>query len=535
MKYKDILKIAMLRLKNKNSKRTIFIMAFGLVMLIPVLWLIFSFYFNFYGAIQDNQSVDMTFMIDSDFEQGIEIRGGELSNEFYENRKGNQIDYELYEDIKTNNTVEWFSFAISYYRDMAENTNISIGDNNFYAKDRIDCKFILGDKVMLDSMQNYIYASTGHNAIYGQGFSENKREVLVSELWLKEYGLTKEDAIGKVISLNINYEGFDFYNNFDVIFDDDTIFENIHKSAYDKNYQIEGFVGNISIFTNYTIVGVVAEEYYSINDFTANDSDFWFKKSALIDDNGNSVYPKLCIQEVYQNDKLTPVVVATYPSTDYATYSQQVTEQGCFFPFLQGNIHRNYRTNVNPYPIKSAFVQYESFREAKSVYKKLENILGENIGISQYGNATLNFYRLVLQDRQISIACGIMGLVGGITLITIVANYGSAVCFNARKRKDFLQMMYRMGITQKEKKRLVWTEIIGLYVLASVIAFVISLFIAIIIKLVVDRILKEFISVTIFKISLIYIIPAFLVLFLGVGLIVLLISLMSNKIIKEDN
>lgn len=534
MKYKDILKIAMLRLKNKNSKRTIFIMVFGLVMLIPVLWLIFSFYFNFYDNIHDNQSVDMMFRIDSDFGQSIDIRGGEKSTKFYEENRGIQLTFEQYEDIKTDDTVEWFSFVLNYYRESG-NSNIHIGDKILGAKDNIECKFVLGEKIIPDSIQNYIYSTTGHNAVYGQGFSENKREILVSEKWLKENGLSKEDVLNKEISLDINYVGFDFYNNFDVILDNDTIFENQHISAYDKNYKPADFVGNISVFKNYKIVGVVSEEYFSINDFTAIDSDFWFKDTAIIDDSGQSVYPKLSLQDVYKDGKLTSVIVATYPSTDWTTYSQEVTEQGCFFPFLQGNIHTRTRSMNRIYPIKSAFVQYDNFKEAKANFKKLENILGDYIFASQYGAITLNFYRLVSEEKNISIACGIMGVVGGITLITVIANYGAAVCFNARKRKDFLQMMYRMGITQKEKKMIVWTEIMSIFMIASAIAFIISLFIAIIIKLVVDSIIKQFIADTVFKISLIYIIPAFLVLFLLVGVIVVLISLMSNKIIKEDN
>lgn len=534
MRYKDILKLAMLRLKNKNSKRTIIIMAFGLIMLIPVLWLIFSFYFNFYNTIQESQSIDMAFMIDSEFEQEVDIRGGESSRKLYQDSIERELTFEQYEEIKTDNTVDWFSFQIGFYNSSLTNTHISIGEKEFDAKDRIDCKFLLSESVMLDSIQDYLYTSTGHDAIYGQGFSESKREVLVSELWLKENGLTKEDALGKEISLDMNYSGVDLYNNFNVVLDNDTIFENQHISSYDKNYQTQAFVGNISVFTKYKIVGVVCEEYYSLNDFTEIDSDFWFKKSALVDNNGNSVYPKLCVQDIHINEKLTPFIVATYPSTDYVAYSQEVTDQGCFFPFLQGNIHRNHRTTFNIYPVKSSFVQYDSFKEAKSISKKLENILGDYAGYGfEYGTTTLNFYRLVLQDRQISIACGVMGLVGGITLITVIANYGSAVCFNARKRKDFLQMMYRMGITQKEKQKLVWTETVGIYILASIIAFVVSLFIVIVIKLAVDSILKEFVASTVFKISLIYFIPAFLILFMGVGLIVMSISLVSGKIIRD--
>ena len=521
MRKKDLFQLAWLRIKNKTNKKVIAAMTFGIIMLVEVIWLLFAFNLHFRSQI-DNNPVNNLFALASNSIESIDIRG-DKSKEFFDSYKGHQLTFEQKRSLDVDDEVIWseIELIVKDCKRFDTNINFTIDNKAQELNNDILFKFLKTKSTHPQSVEDYLLSSVGHGAIYGEGFGDSKQEIYVSQKLLDELGIDKDVALGKLVSFSLTYNDVKYYSW--TIPDNDNIFDNNHAMSIDKDYKL-CLNGEVKIFKDFKIVGVIGREYYEINDVTKNDADIWFKDDVLKTQDGISLFPKLSVQEM--NSGFGGAVVCTYPSADYVGYSNQVAEQGCFFPFFSAGL--NYAaTRTLPYsenyfmPTEISCVQCNSFKESKKLVDKVENTCAYN------GGSNLRSYLIFSQEylyfRDISKIFNtislVLGIIGGITLLTVSLNYGNIIAFNVRKRKDFLSMMRKMGITEKDENSLCRMEIFGGYVISAVIAFFVGFLIAAIVKAIVKSIIKEVELLAGLNIALWTYLPAFLL----VGVVMLAI------------
>ncbi len=230
----------------------------------------------------------------------------------------------------------------------------------------------------------------------------------------------------------------------------------------------------------------------------------------------------------------------TYPSEDIIKYSEEVTAQGKFFPFFAGglkyaDINMGRGSSNNIMPLCVSYVQCEDFKSAKNIAKKVkENVIENNGGEAPYYNYShcssefITLWRLSDTMNRISVA---FAIIGGLTLLTVLLNYGNVVSFNARKRVDFLIMMKKMGMTEKDKNTLVNMEILVGFAIVLFISFVVGFLVSAIAKTIITKIIYEFLLLSNINIALWLYLPAFLVVAVVMFIAMILISINGkNKI-----
>lgn len=343
-----------------------------------------------------------------------------------------------------------------------------------------EIKFYEGDKSKThpSEFDDYLLKNNGHKVIYGDSFS-GEREIIVSEIFLENVGLSKEEAMNQNLSLTIQYNNVG-YNDYGFVLDDDAIFDNNHvyNNASKKNI-IKNVNGEISIFSEYKIVGVISREYYEINNLTRNDSHIWAQESSLYTPDGKSTLPKVSVQNIHNGygHSFQDCPILTYDDTDYVSASRRITESGAFYPFLIGNTWSNLDNNNQYLPVRSSWITYHSYKDTLAASKIINNLTKINSNGFQNKNIlaySSEFISLSNMNESINIAMVVLSIIGGITLFVVVVNYANIMSFNARKRASYMKMMQCMGISNKDKKRILWYEILLLLFLSAVIALIVS-------------------------------------------------------------
>lgn len=343
-----------------------------------------------------------------------------------------------------------------------------------------EIKFYEGDKGKThpSEFDDYLLKNSGHKVIYGDSFS-GEREIIVSEIFLDNVGLTKEEALGQNLSLTIQYNNvaYDYYN---FMLDDDAIFENDHlyNDASKKNI-IRNINGDINIFSEYRIVGVISREYYEINDLTKQDSHIWVLESALYTKDGKSTLPKVSVQNIHNGygNVFQDRPILTYDDTDYVSASRRITNSGAFYPFLIGNTWSNMEYYNQYLPVRSSWITYPSYKDTLASYKTINKFTEINSNGFQNKNHlaySREFISLSNMNESVNIAMVVLSIIGGITLFVVVVNYANIMSFNARKRANYMKMMYCMGISNTDKKRIMWYEILLLLIISAIIALIVS-------------------------------------------------------------
>lgn len=533
MKFRDLLQLTALRLNNKTSKKMIVAVSFGLIMMIFVVWLLISFNFDMRQQISSTP-INNVMLVENNMVADIRIKGL-LSQDFYIGNKGKQLTLAQKELLPVKNEeISWQEISINYQNQLNTRVELTIDSTSIELVNELKCKFIKDavNKTYPESVENYLISKTGNGAIYGNKLGINYNQVYISERFIKTYNLDHNNLLGAKISLEIDYSNLDMANQ-RYILDNDNISDNLHAN-YLQKMDLETIDGSIKIFSNYTIVGIISDEYYNINNLTQTDADVWFNYNALISDSGENLFPKISVQDLNVFSTPEPKIVLTYSNIDYINYSKEVTEKGKFFPFLLGNSYTGENRGANNIimPTFVSYVQCENFSDALNYMKKVEAFIMQNdnfVTSNYYSPAGQDFITLVQLYDIIDKVCIIVSAIGLVTLVTVLVNYGNIICFNVRKRKDFLQMIKNIGITEKEKRSLISAETYGSFAISSVLSFVIGFVLVLIARAVLLKVLSSLVIFNGITISLWPFFIAFLLVIIVMSIAFMLISVKARS------
>lgn len=307
---------------------------------------------------------------------------GNISQSNFDANKGRQLTSLQRQKLPImNEEISWIEIVLNDNPKLNANFKMTIDSNLVNDQSRIKVKFIKNSMngVYPNSFDEYLNKINISSAIEGKGFSEDKKEIYISERYLETIGFDIEAALDKNVSLSIDYSNFDFRNSITVL-DNDLIYNNVHAN-YKELKDLPQLIGEVTIFSDYKIVGIIKKEYYQISSLTKEDADIWFKYETLIDNDGNYLMPQFSKQDlfVYRQDTNESKTVLTYKTNEYVDYSKNIAKQGCFFPFLLGNYYISDRgSNNNILPVEYSYVQCNNFNESLSYVEQCNLFIKEN-------------------------------------------------------------------------------------------------------------------------------------------------------------
>ena len=477
MRARDIWQLAQLRGRSRAGRRTSATIAIGLILLIPVVWILLAFYGEIYVDEEKkpgNRIFSYYTLPDEVYTYGEEAariwedkeqRGDFLSEGELEEYSGQE---QIFSPVIDYNRAKGLSFTIDgdeYADSLNPDTALSLK--------------AVGDRQYLSAMDDYMQGDDG--VIIGEGFSGDTAEI---------------------------------YN----VPDNDTVYDNPHLLT--SQGESLTLTGKVTIFENFKIAGIINREYYGIRGITDKDAAIWIKYDSFVMPGGEVNIPEFSVQDIYDAyGRKKTAFVFTYPSDDYVNYSQTVAAAGRAFFFMPSTtnlINGDTYFNGNNYPVAMTYVQYRDFYTARRMMEKAEAV---------FGDRSFHIYPSTLKAaandmRTTDIICLVLGIVGGISLITCIVNYSGAAAFSLRKRKNFLDMMEKMGITEKDRRKLILFETLAILLRALIAAAVVTVILVLIAWLVFALALpsaKEYVS------CLVYALPAYLLCALALTLIMLLI------------
>lgn len=537
MRKRDIFKLAWLKIKGKHGMLRMIGIVLGMLMLVEALWFAFAINVHLQSQINDIP-ISNLFLMESNLEQNVDIRvpiGYE--RELY---TGAQLTFEQKKSLPISDEVVWTEFIYAYDDNKNSNAELEfeLGGKKQDIQSDFKIKFIKDAdvKTLPDSIEAYMQSNFGHGGIYGEKLN-GKGELYISERLLDSFGCTRDEVLGKSVSMSMVCGGEGFSRWY--LFDDDTIFDNEHAKYYDKDAKAPVVQGEVNIFRDYRVAGVISREYYAINRLTASDCDIWLSEDSLTSDDGGSLMPKISVQNVLQdNGTSKPTIVLTYPSTDIVQYSRQVTGNGRFFPFFAGglkyaDINRG-RSATNEIMLMScSYVQCKDFNQAKKLAKKVKDyiVINSNAGAAHYyfghcSDEFMELYHMSDTFNKVSIA---FAVIGGVTLLAVIINYAKFMAFEQQKQADDVKTIENAEMTDKDRKTLAIMEAYGGFVIALIISFLIGLAVSAIVKVVITRLINAVALFSGVTIALWIYFPAFLL----AAVVMLAAKIITNICIKN--
>lgn len=436
MKFKTLYELAKqsLRSKKKNTRRTIFGLSFGLVMILPLIMVMFGVNLGINNKFAQNSS-RMNFTvelmdyrqqledIESIYEGGGSTIPGELAGSIH-----------LKEFIDHNKKVD--SFVFEQYGNYLVNNNL------FYIDGKIldyvqttETKMYIYNVIDMDINDSFFPLSSMKNGIsmyvngYDAGFQKDtKRQVVVTQRFLDNNNYKAENFYGKNLSISQN--------------------------GKDGSYFCK----------DYKVVGILSNEFLASHDEEDKfyKADFYFLSYDMYDVNGERIIPVKADISVVQNNP----------------YSLNVN-----------NVFGKNTDNI-PY----TYVRFESTK-SKSLIDIYEYINEEYkdyvFHLLDFGAFGSFYYYYDTYRNIISVFMTI-----AVTVIAIILlNLFITVYHNVDYKSQYLAMLESMGMKEKDLIKTYVTENFIIATKTNIIVSVLSLAIGIAIKLFSDIRLAQVINI----------------------------------------
>lgn len=465
MKRRDIWKMALLRARTSAGRRTSFTIAVGIMLLLPVVWILLGFYGEIYADI-DDAPPQLLFAYEYRDLGDVYVYGDKSEQRYQTALLSNTLEKSDVESAAPGRELA------PQWEELIYEQGELLTDGAGMAPDGSDSLKI--KVVSPDSQGNYLPAdAAGYlrknkgEPLKGEGFSENGAEIYVSARLLEKLGISSAEALGKKFSLRISLGA----DNDQYVYDDNNASRDPHACTAEG----VGYVppqGEVYVFYEFAVAGVIEDVYY---ENVKDEADIWVKRSSLFMD-GIDLMPQLSLQDIYnENGRTEACAVLTYPQADVKALAERAAQKGAFVPLFSG-LSRFDGADHDNLGSRHAFVQYKSFSEAKEAYENFRRLKGGFYNVNAEDAPFLSQLAAVAEMvGDTDMACAVLGVLGLVTFVACAIDYMNAAAFNLRKRRGFLEMMKKMGVTEKDKRTLIFYETAAIYVRAAVIAGIVTL------------------------------------------------------------
>ena len=482
MKYSDYKRLGKISIKSrkKSTRNTVRGIAFGLIIIVPVIFFALAFYLDLTQKINTLASV-------SSFQ--IKTSHPDLNiNNNYESK--NTIPYESISDIASFKGVETYQasqyFNVSFSPTQYNKTSYFIYNGNIVNIHSSDtsqlnnkfkvCYTNLNKELFTEAERKDLLYTTDNESPYlmGTGFyGDGKKQIIVSEGYLQSvFGLVSPSMIGAKISLYYMVNSSKKY-----IIDDN----NNPGDIPDLNYQVD-IKNHIKFFTDYEIVGILRKELYTLPS-REKESHIWFNYTSLYNDNQVSALP---VYSQYVDEESTNSIY-TY-SQDIVGLSEETTKDGyLFIPVGLGTEYVN-----GPSPSLEVNIQCKNYYSTVEVEKEIREVYNEYILSSEIVTTNSIYRHLQMINMTGGYVILALFIFAGIILFATLLNLYNSINYSVEIRRNYIGVMRAIGAKEKQIPRLYFVEIMIIFMKTFVWVVVFGGILSFIIKLMIDGSFRDF-------------------------------------------
>ena len=314
MKFNDYIRLGKINVKSrkKSTKHTVTGIAFGLIMIIPVLYLSLAFKLDLTKTINATNNVS-TLYVNSTKDSSV------ITDQYEKVFSKQTLDKIISENddlVDEYINSEYYSIEPHRFTDVS----FVIDDKDYILKDDLRDKFYYGIKIKGVDIKNNDIVTNGikedlkknNKELFVAGSTLNKDkkgEVLLSQRLANIFTSNYEDLIGKTFTL----QGVGYPSEYYIDSDNDP-----------NNELKDPIIIKTEVISSFIIKGVVSEDYYHLNDMSERDADIIMSIDSIY---GEKVYAPV-INKVKINGRYEKVV--TYLE-DYKQMSKKAKDNQQMF------------------------------------------------------------------------------------------------------------------------------------------------------------------------------------------------------------
>jgi len=554
MKYKDYKRLSKISLKSrkKTTRSTVRGISFGLILLMPLLFIVIAFHIDLNKEVNKDASIrvfnisyvnelsaDTTYiesMLTSKSEKVYSIEGVEniikYNNYKFKNIKQKQSNDEYINVSPFNIVIGENSFSLDYHHtNNTVNENIYSSDSNIVNLQIIDTE--VSENLFIKSDEEAI---NGNNPLVaGKTFSSNSiGEIMVSSNLLSQYNLEVSDVIDQKIT--ITYELASYFDN---VTTSKTEIDGSTLSPY-QNIPV-------TILKDYTIIGVFDSNIYKTNvrkemqdeesygdQKPAYETYFWLTTDSLYNTMGHTYLAENIRIEEESGNGYTYYNSGYYYSNNPIELSKNArASNNVFIPLGMGASQKN--VGNSQIPEFNTIIEFESYGHANDAVGLIDSLYKEGAVGAEEPSVTTGYMQNTFENYRMfynvfTYASIVLAIFGGVVFFATLLNLYNTIHYSVQSRKNYLGMiraigmkgvdvikMYFVEIFQIFKRSYIWTAIFG-----GGICFGISFLFDMIMKSGVGEIITIDLSL-----NPIYILVAFLILLLINTIISIVFSLVA--------
>lgn len=504
MKVKEYIRLGKISIKSrkKSTRNTVRGIAFGLIMLVPIVFFTLAFYLDLTDKINQTHNISSFYVHalgENEKQEGAYDSGsfvfGNTDVQLLQKRMGEEIEDMIY----TNR------YSIGDRYSDSESSKIKIGSLSKSVSNFKQFNYDTGKKVNANADIKVIDRERSNGKLFpdgfesdlkntgkkvfaaGGGFSENgKGEIIVSEMIVKAYNLSPESAIGSSVTVTANGRFDSAYYFTDgpysgYYLDNDTNPDNTYVPNITEDDENDKFT--VDVIRNFKIVGVISEDYFLLNKTLSNDANFWISEdSQFVTEDGErhiKYLPSLASYETENdNGDTAKYQIVTYSIAGKAgieLLAEQAAAEHMFFPAIPALIFTMGTTNYSSFmpeePYTSVIVQCKDYDNASKIETILNNaytrISGEEAsafgGYVRYYCATEAYSNFSMLHQIGGYLMVVMYTFGGIIFFATLLNLYNSVNYSVQARRNYIGMMRAIGAKQKVIPRLYFVEILLIF------------------------------------------------------------------------
>ena len=526
MKFNDYIRLGKINVKSrkKSTKHTVVGIAFGLIMIIPVLYLSLAFKLDLTKTINATNNISTLYVNSTKDSSVITDQYDNVINKQTLDKIINENDDLVDEYINS----EYYSIEPHRYSDIS----FVVDNKNYVLRDDLMDKFRYGMKIKGVDIQNNDIVTNGikedlkknNKELFVAGSTLNKDkkgEVLISQRLANIFTSNYDDLIDKTFTL----QGFGLSSEYYIDSDNDP------NNELNDPINIE-----TEVISSFIIKGVVSEDYYHLNDMSEYEADIIINIDSIY---GEKVYAPV-INEVQINGRYEKVV--TYLE-DYKQMSKDAKDNQQMFVAIPVISYTSfsYINNVLDRPVVTTLFECNDYGDTKRMkeyidyqYKEVFRPEDDNFYSCFVTNQFSNFMTL---NMIMEITIVILSIFGGIIFFATLLNLYNSIHYSVESRRNYLGMMRAIGSDKYMIPKLYLVEIIIIFVKAIPYAIGFSLLICFGIKLSVDSMFNygnELFGVAI-KLSFSYYFVALLITLMLIFVIGLLFSFIACLPVTKDD
>lgn len=466
MRFEEYVRLGNISLRNrkKSTRNTVCGIAFGLSLLVAVVFFSLAFSLDLTNAIDSAHNVTC-FAIPvaneldgQDGYSGIDAEK-EFDGSYYGILFGETERKALFAEV--GKTVEQI-VSQEYVYVSVDNDDYTL-NGKFFLTEWRNGKFVYqdgttikvlrkGSDVISKGIRSDLERAGDSFLAAGREFSQqSKGEILVSETLVRVNGMTPEEVVGGLLSLKIQ--------------------AGIENEDPDNGsiYPGEPVKTTVTVFENYRIVGVISDAYYRLNEIFSDDAHLWITGDSFYAE--NSTLPKYKPILSFQTDENgRELRVATYPE-GFDAMQKAALNDGMFFAAHPGvGFGHLYAANTDKTVYNSVvyFVQSKDFASSLKIaeictrgFKRLGMNFSRDETIRHFVSPTyIDFLILYEIGNYVTLFLYVFG--GTIFFATLLNLYNS-VQYSVQIRRRYLGMMRAIGAKKSVLPRLYLVEILLIF------------------------------------------------------------------------